>query len=79
MIPNTHEVPLKTWRRLSDVARYVFNDTYMLMRDNQKLFLHPHTPSMPKAQWITIAWNAAWIAANGVMAAKCDVPEKKAA
>ena len=67
---NTHKVPLKQWKRWTPAARKVFNETYETMADNQGLFQHPKTAAVPQAQWTTTAWNAAWIAADAVVAAQ---------
>ena len=62
---NRYRVPKKQWKKWSEQARRVFNEVYYTMRNNkQTLFLHPKATPVPKAQWNTTAWNAAWIAAD---------------
>lgn len=70
---NLHKVQLKQWRRWSNQARSVFNDTYAYMAGNQNEFLHPKAKRNVKAHWKTTAWNAAWVAAD---AADAWVPTK---
>jgi hypothetical protein len=67
---NINKVPLKQWKRWTPAARKVFNETYETMNANQGLFQHPKTAALPQAQWTTTAWNAAWIAADAVVAAQ---------
>jgi hypothetical protein len=48
------------------MARKTFNQTYDIMFNDQKLFLHPKAPSQDEDHWKTTAWNAAWTAADAV-------------
>ena len=66
MAANRYKVPQKQWRKWSDKAREVFNETYRTMVRNQWAFLHPKAEAAPRAHWRTVAWNAAWIAADAV-------------
>ena len=66
MIKNTFRVPVKQWRRWSATARAVFNRTYDFVHDNQGLMTHPKMSAIKPAHWKTVAWNAAWIAADAV-------------
>jgi hypothetical protein len=66
---NPFKVPLSQWRKWTPEARAVFNEVNGRMRDNQKLVTHPDAKAMPPAQWETIAWNAAWLAADAATAA----------
>jgi len=63
-IPNSNKVPRKQWLRWSEAARYVFNETYQTLVQSQKLFSHPKAKKMEDAHWDTVAWNAAWTAAD---------------
>lgn len=63
---NVNRVPKKQWARWSLTARRVFNEVNGFMLDNQWLMLHPKSPQPNKEHYKTIAWNAAWIAADAV-------------
>lgn len=62
---NTHKVPGKMWRKLSDHARHVFNTTFQQMK-NQEVYTHPSTYKMNRDEWKTIRWNAALTSAFAV-------------
>ncbi len=65
---NAETIPNKfrcgNFRKWSNTARRVFNETYGTLRDNQRIFLHPKQDALTTAKWNTVAWNAAWIAAD---------------
>jgi hypothetical protein len=63
---NKYKVNKRRWKKWSPLARKVFNETYFLISRNQSVFLHPKVAEVPKRQWKTTAWNAAWIAADAV-------------
>jgi hypothetical protein len=63
---NKHKVPVRQWRKWSATAKTVFNGLYAIMRANQLAFLHPKQESLSRQKWGTVAWNAAWIAADEV-------------
>lgn len=63
---NQNRVPKKQWRRWSETARRVFNETYRFMMSNKRLMLHPKQEPPKPYHWKTTAWNAAWIAADAV-------------
>lgn len=63
---NTHDVPKKVWTKWSAHAQHVFNLIYPNMRDTQDIFLHPKAVKMESEHWQTVAWNAAWTAADAV-------------
>lgn len=63
---NLNRVPKKQWRKWSKVAKTAFNRTYTFMFYNQKVVTHPKMENINPRQWKTIAWNAAWIAADAV-------------
>lgn len=54
------------WKKRSEAARKTFNALYSLMMDNPELFTHPKAPQLKPVHWKTVAWNAAWIAADAV-------------
>ena len=60
---NIYHVPVKQWRKWPAQCRQVFNVMYSQMIKNQDFFQHPKTHSVPKSQWSTVCWNAAWTAA----------------
>lgn len=63
---NRNHVPLKQWRKWSPKARAVFNDVYAFIYENHDIVTHPRAEAAPTAQWKTLSWNAAWIAADAV-------------
>lgn len=67
--PNTYRVKPQQWNKRPEIWRSVFNSLYRLMRDNQKIFMHPKAEAIPKTHWTTIAWNAAWEAADAARGA----------
>jgi len=64
MIKNANRVPKKQWNRWSIGARAIFNRCYDYFMDHQETLNHPKAPKLPPQQWKTVAWNAAWIAAD---------------
>ncbi len=75
---NSHRVPVKSWRKWTEHGRTVFNDTYEIYRNNQRLITHPKADPVPPRHWKTIAWNMAWLAADAASSAparpgdRCD-------
>ena len=63
---NLYHVPKKQWDKWSEHAQQVFNMIYPNMRNNQWVFVHPKGVKMESAHWKTVAWNAAWTAADVV-------------
>lgn len=64
-VHNKHKVPMKQWRKWTNLAKKVFNDMMESMRPSmQHAFLHPQASAMAKAHWQTTRWNAAWTAAG---------------
>jgi len=63
---NLHNVQQRTWRKWSAVARHTFNELYSSMKKNQILFLHPKQGALTRQKWQTVAWNAAWVAADAI-------------
>jgi hypothetical protein len=61
---NINKVPLVQWRRWDDTGRRTFNQLYGVMVDEQFLFVHPKAAAVPPKHWNTVAWNAAWTAAD---------------
>jgi hypothetical protein len=70
---NKNKVPASQWRKWPDLAQRVFNDVYAAMEQNPALFVHPKTKKIAANQWGTVAWNAAWIAADATLTALKDV------
>ncbi len=66
---NAYKVPARQWTRWDRQSRRTFNEVYGTMRLNQSVFLHPKTSPIPRDQWKTICWNAAWIAADAAKTA----------
>ena len=63
---NTHRVPAKQWYAWSLIARRVFNSVYEQMKLRQQVITHPDAPVIKPYHWRTVAWNAAWTAADAV-------------
>jgi len=61
---NRYKVPKSQWKRWSKFQRRVFNGVHSQMLHQQHLFTHPKTDEIPRDEWKTIAWNAAWTAAG---------------
>lgn len=61
---NKHKVDKKVWSSWSDQAKNAFNYCYEWFLGNQSKMAHPKAEAIKKEHWETIAWNAAWIAAN---------------
>ena len=61
---NTYKVPVKQWRKWSELGRRIFNETFRAMTDNPECYWHPMAARITKRLWRTTAWNAAWIAAD---------------
>lgn len=52
---NANRVPPKQWRKWSETARRVFNDTYRFILNNPDLMTHPGCPRMKPRHWKTVA------------------------
>lgn len=65
MTSNRYKVPLEQWKKWSRSAQTVFNAVYFQMK-KQRIFTHPKASKIPRNQWDTTRWNAAWIAAEAV-------------
>ena len=63
---NVHKVPKGIWDSWNDTACAVFNELFVVMRDNPRLFLHTNVLEMPLHMWVVTAWNAAWTAADSI-------------
>lgn len=61
---NVNQVPKKQWQKWSTDAHRVFNDVYRFMLNNPEIVMHPAMPNPKPYHWKTVAWNAAWIAAD---------------
>lgn len=66
---NAYKVPVKQWRKWSELARRVFNLHFYELKENQEILRHPKTQKISQKEWRTQAWNAAWLAADSVMSA----------
>ena len=66
MTANRNRVPKKEWHKWSAGARRVFNHVYTFVHSNPDLMNHPDAPKPKPFHWKTVAWNAAWIAADAV-------------
>jgi hypothetical protein len=60
MLTQSDKNKLKRW---SKEGQKVFKQVYAMMF-NQEMITHPKQAPLPKDQWKTIAWNAAWLAAD---------------
>lgn len=54
------------WNKWSGQSQSMFRDMYEFIDANQTIFSHPKMIEMPKEYWNTIAWNAAYMAAEFV-------------
>ncbi len=70
---NKFSVPAKQWKKWPDIAQRVFNEVHECMDLNPSLFVHPKTKKIAKEQWGTVAWNAAWIAADATLKGLKDI------
>ena len=61
---NLHRVPLRKWRRWSEGARCVFNETYTAIYEGWGTLAPDSAQGVPRRGRRVIAWNAAWIAAD---------------
>ena len=66
MTKNVNRVPKKQWMKWSTNARLAFNRSYEFIYNNQDLIIHPRAATASPFHWKTIAWNAAWIAADAI-------------
>jgi len=67
MTKNRHLVSRRQWKKWSEQARAVFNETYELMLDQALINAHPKAAHrLSDEHWVTVAWNAAFIAAGAV-------------
>lgn len=64
---NIHKVNHRNWNKWGDIGQKVFNGTYELLKLNREIMLHPKTPRIPEDEWNTVAWNAAWLAADAAI------------
>lgn len=67
MVKNKHDVGQSQWRKWSLAERALFNNTFeSILNIGADLFLHPKTVKrkISDDEFKTIAWNAAWEAAD---------------
>lgn len=65
MVKNKFRVPQRQWKRWTEAGQTTFNHLFEIMKNNQKLFLHPMQEALTSRKWSTVCWNASWIAADG--------------
>jgi len=65
-VRNIYRVPKAQWRKWDRQARATFNYLNSLMLKSPDLFKHPKHAIPPLEARRTMAWNAAWIAADCV-------------
>lgn len=58
------EMSKKAWSRWSEDSQEMFVNMYDYILPNQTIFSHPNMIPMPEAEWKTIAWNTAYMAAD---------------
>ena len=75
MAKNLHKVPKKQWSKWPELSQLTFNETYVVMKHNQKLFLHPKQDAARQEYWDTTCWNAAWSAADAALKALKHISE----
>lgn len=63
---NTYDVPKKQWEQWSPHVQGVFNIVYGAMIGDPWAYQHPKAERGKEEHWQTVAWNAAWTAANAV-------------
>jgi hypothetical protein len=61
---NIYKVSKDQWNKWCDLEQRIFNKMYEFASLNQNLCLHPKTKPIDEAQWTTVAWNLAWMAAD---------------
>lgn len=71
---NLYKVPKRQWRKWSETAKAVFNETYRTMINGWSVLFPPSLGKISKPARKVAAWNTAWIAADAVREA-----EKRAA
>ena len=77
MTKNPNSVPRKQWKKWCDLARRVFNDTYLTIALNKEIMQHPKARKMSLEHWGTVAWNAAWTAADACQTGLEQISEGK--
>lgn len=65
---NTYGVSKRSWSSWTLVGKHVFNKTFISLMENQEVFNHPEhlkeNGTMLDKHWRTVAFNAAYIAAD---------------
>lgn len=64
MVENLYKVPRNQWKKWDDRQRSMFNMMNEFLLDHQEIMNHPEAPVLHPKHWDTIAWNAAWMAAD---------------
>lgn len=66
-VSNKHKVQKRRWDSWTNMAKRIFNRTFETLRNRQSIYMHPKAAAIPKEHWKTVAWNAAWTAADASM------------
>lgn len=70
-VKNKHKVPKKVWNKWTNLGRRIFNDMMYNFRPTMQFsLLHPDAPPMKKEHWLTVRWNASWLAADALKTPK---------
>lgn len=65
-VQNKHKVSKAQWEKWPHQSQETFNWLFELMTRDTRLFLHPKSPAPSEQGMRTMAWNAAWLAADAV-------------
>lgn len=74
---NIYNVSKKKWRNWPDICQRVFNETFYAIRENQLIMIHPGAEEQNQRHWDTVAWNAAWLAADACQKGLKDIIKGK--
>ena len=73
MVRNIYKVDRNQWRKWNERQRALFNGLHAdILQIKAPRFCHPKTVArkISKAEFSTIAWNAAWLAADHLRESK---------
>lgn len=74
-VPNKFKVHQTAWSTWTQIGRDTFNGVFEIMRDGQQQFLHPKQDALSAQKWRTVAWNAAWVAADVASGNRPEYPK----
>lgn len=74
---NKYQVGARKWRNWPDLCQRVFNQTYESINLNQLIIIHPGGEEDTPEHWDTVAWNAAWLAADACQKGLKDIIKGK--